>query len=319
MWVLRSKVRVVPLRLSTDRPLSRMATALRNAAATAGLATLLFADTLPAQKKSIPRMLQTNVGNVVGDAWDVWTSPLRSKKRDWLGVAGSLAVAAAATPFDDNIDRWAVKHRDDNAFDFISPFRSGGAVFAGKTITPVAAGVLVLGLATKNETLQEGLFGCVTAYGASSLVRTFVVYPLVARTRPEPRVPNVVAPPAREGDQYQFAVPGSKDWGRHSTPGGHMSNVVACAEFLTSRFSMGVAEPAIWAMATAIGFGRVLDRGHWTSDQLIGAAFGYAVGKQVALRSRRRAERGVTRESDASGMFVGHQGRALKVGWNLNY
>ena len=109
--------------------------------------------------------------------------------------------------------------RDDNAFDFISPFRSGGAAFSGKTITPVAVGVLVLSLATKNETLQEGLFGCVTAYGASSIVRTFVVYPIVARTRPEPRVPDVVAPPATEGDQYKFAIPGSSDWGKHSLPG----------------------------------------------------------------------------------------------------
>ena len=240
-------------------------------------------------------MLETNIRHVIGDAWDVWTSPLRSTKRDWLGFAGSVAVSAAFMPVDDNIDRWAVKHRDDNAFDFISPFRSGGVAFSGKTITPVAVGVLVLSLATKNETLQEGLFGCVTAYGASSIVRTFVVYPVVARTRPEPRVPNVVAPPAREGDQYEFAIPGSSDWGRHSLPGGHIANVVACAEFLTSRFSMGVVEPAIWAMAGAIGLGRTLDRGHWTSDQLIGAAFGYAVGRQVALRSRRRAERRTAR------------------------
>src|SRR4029077_19241159 len=186
-------------------------------------------------------------------------SPLRSTKRDWLGVAGSVAVSAAFLPVDDNIDRWAVKHRDDNAFDFISPFRSGGAAFSGKTITPVAVGVLILSLATKNETLQEGLFGCVTAYGASSVVRTFVIYPLVARTRPEPRVPNVVAPPAREGDQYEFAIPGSCDWGKHSLPGGHIANVVAVPDSLRSRFSMGVVEPAIWAMAGVIGLGRTLD------------------------------------------------------------
>lgn len=261
-------------------------------------------------------MLQADISHVIGDAWNVWTSPLRSTKRDWLGVAGTVAVAAAFMPFDDNIDRWAVKHSDDNAFDFISPFRSGGAAFSGKTITPVAVGVLVLSLATKNETMQEGLFGCVTAYGASSVVRTFVIYPVVARTRPDPRVPGVVARPAREGDQYDFAIPGSSDWGRHSLPGGHIANVAACAEFLTSRFSMGVVEPAIWALAGAIGLGRTLDRGHWTSDQVIGAAFGYAVGRQVALRSRRRAEHRSSRTSTHSGLFIGPQRGALKLGWN---
>jgi membrane-associated phospholipid phosphatase len=262
-------------------------------------------------------MLETDVRNAVGDAWDVWTSPLRSTKRDWLTVAGSVAVAAAFMPVDDNIDRWAVKHRDDNAFDFISPFRSGGVAFSGKTITPVAVGVLVLSLATKNETLQEGLFGCVTAYAASSAVRTFVIYPIVARTRPDPSVPDVVAPPAREGDQYDFGFPGSSDWGRHSLPGGHIANVVACAEFLTSRFSMGVVEPAIWAMAGAVGLARTLDRAHRASDQLIGAAFGYAVGRQIALRSkRRRADRRSAETSNHSGLFVSPQRGALKLGWN---
>jgi hypothetical protein len=82
---------------------------------------------------------------------------------------------------------------------------------------------------------------------------------------------------------------------------------------------MGLVEPVIWAMAGAIGLGRTLDRGHWTSDQLIGAAFGYAVGKQVALRSRRRAEGRASTASNASGMFVSHKAGALKVGWNLNY
>jgi len=280
---------------------------------------LFFAAFGTARAQSLPKMLETDFRNVIGDAWDVWTSPLRSKKRDWFAAFGSVAVAAAVSPLDDNVDRWAVRHRNDNTFDVLKPFRSGGAAFSGKTVTPVAAGVLLLSLATKNQTLQEGLFGCVTAYGASSLVRTFVVYPLIARTRPEPRVPNVVAPPAREGDQYDFSVPGTSDWGGHSLPGGHIANVVACTEFLTNRFHMGIAEPAIWALAGGIGVGRILDRGHWTSDQLIGVAFGYAVGRQVALRSKRRAERKSSQSSDNAGLFISPQNGLTKLGWNLRY
>jgi membrane-associated phospholipid phosphatase len=280
---------------------------------------LLFAPIGFASAQSLPKLLETNLRNVAGDAWDVWTSPLRSKPRDWLAALGSVAAAAAVSPFDDNVDRWAIRHRNDNAFDVLKPFRSGGEAFSGKTITPVAVGVLALSLATKNETMQEGLFGCVTAYGASSLVRTFVVYPLIARTRPEPRVPNVVAPPARQGDQYDFSVPGTSEWGGHSLPGGHIANVVACTEFLTNRYSMGIIEPAIWAVAGGIGFGRLLDRGHWTSDQVIGVAFGYAVGRQVALRSKRRAERRSSQSSDNSGLFISPQGGAVRLGWSLQY
>jgi membrane-associated phospholipid phosphatase len=80
---------------------------------------------------------------------------------------------------------------------------------------------------------------------------------------------------------------------------------------------MGVVEPAIWAMAGAVGLARTLDRAHWASDQLIGAAFGYAVGRQIALRSkRRRADRRSAETSNHSGLFVSPQRGALKLGWN---
>ena len=239
--------------------------------------------------QSIPGMLATNIRHVAGDAWDVWTSPLRGRPRDWLSAAGVVALSAGVSPLDDNVDRWAVAHQKDQAYDFLKPIRTGGAAFTGKAITPVALGLLVVSLATKNETLQEGLFGCVTAYGASSIVRTFVIYPAVARTRPDPRAPEGPPPPARHGDQYEFSFPGQATWGQHSLPGGHLANITACGEFLTSRYSMGVVEPAIWALVAGVALGRTLDRGHWASDELLGAAFGYGVGRHVALRSKRRS------------------------------
>ena len=248
--------------------------------------------------QSIPGMLATDLRHVAGDAWDVWTSPLRGRPRDWLTAAGVVALSAAVSPLDDNVDRWAVAHQKDKAYDFLKPVRAGGAAFTGKTITPVALGLLVVSLATKNETMQEGLFGCVTAYGASSIVRTFVVYPTIARTRPDPRSPDGPPPPAVEGDQYRFAFPGKSDWGQHSLPGGHLANIMACGEFLASRYSMGLVEPAIWAVVAGVALGRTLDRGHWASDEVLGAAFGYGVGRQVALRSKRRAANFVRRGGD---------------------
>jgi membrane-associated phospholipid phosphatase len=266
--------------------------------------------------QSIPSMLAADLGYVAGDAWDVWTSPLRGRRRDWLTAAGVVGLAAAVSPLDDNVDRWATAHRNDRAYDFLDPVRTGGAAFTGKTITPVALGLLVVSLATKNTTLQEGLFGCVTAYGASSLVRTFVVYPLVARTRPDPRSPDGPPPPAKEGDQYHFAFPGKSAWGEHSMPGGHLANIAACSEFLTSRYSMGVVEPAIWALVGGVALGRTLDRGHWVSDEVVGAAFGYAVGRQVALRSRRREAKDSPRtEADGFQPFVSPSGGRITFGF----
>jgi hypothetical protein len=86
-----------------------------------------------------------DIKNTVGDMVDVWTSPLRATGKDWLGAAGTVAVAV------------------------------------------------------KSEPLQDGPWGCVGAYSASSVVRTFVLEQLLARTRPDSSH-SIQTPPA----SYQF-------------------------------------------------------------------------------------------------------------------
>jgi membrane-associated phospholipid phosphatase len=275
----------------------------------------------PLSAQSVATMLETDVKNSVGDAWDVWTSPLRGHASDWLLAAGAVGASAAISPWDDNVDRWAVRNQHNGAYDFLKPVREGGVAFSGRTITPVALGALALGLATKNERLQDGLFGCLTAYGASSIARNYVMYPLIARTRPDSSR-RVASPPAESGDQYKFDFPGSSKWGVHSFPGGHVANVAACAEFLTRRFSMGIAEPLPWIVVGGVAVSRTLDRRHWASDQLIGILFGYAVGKEVALRSSRRAAKAATHvgqvdeRDDHGSLFLSPDASgALRLGW----
>ena len=82
-------------------------------------------------------------------------------------------------------------------------------------------------------------------------------------------------------------------------PGGHLANITACITFLTTRYHLGkFVEPVLWATVAGVGVARTLDRAHWLSDQTLGLFFGYAVGKEVALRSsRRNAKRTATAES----------------------
>jgi len=268
-----------------------------------------------------------NLGNTVkssaGDAWDVWTSPLRGTSRDWLTAAGAVGASAAISPLDDDVDRWAVNHRDDAVFEFLKPLRPGGWAFSGSKITPVAIGALVLAVAVDNQRLEEGLFGCATSYGSSSVVRTFVVYPLVTRTRPDPERNN--GPAASQGDQYDFDFPGSGKWGQHSMPGGHLANITACVTFLTSRYHLGrIVEPVLWATVAGVGVARTLDRAHWVSDEMLGLAFGYAVGKQVALRSSRRDAKRTSSGADApegreSSLFVAPGLNGTRIGWQWGF
>lgn len=292
-------------------------------------AALLCAVAIPvatptrsASAQSVAAMFASDVRNTFGDAWDIWTAPLRGRRSDWLLAAGTLAAPAAVLPWDDNIDRWAARNRANRSYDFLKPLREGGAAFSGRTITPIAAGALLVGLIVRNEQLQDGLFGCLTAYGASSVVRSFVIYPLVARTRPDSGRAST-SPPARSGDQYHFDVPGSADWGRHSFPGGHDANVAACAAFVTRRFSLGALEPLPWILVGGVALGRTLDRRHWASDEVVGTLFGYAVGKEIALRSSRRATKSPTRvganDEDRGEPFVAPDALGLRIGWRRQF
>src|SRR6478672_11635381 len=184
-------------------------------ARTARLAALALclARGATAQSTSMPRMIGTNLRHSAGDAWAVWTSPARGELHDWSVAAGVVALSAAVSPFDDDIDRWAFKHRNDRAFKILKPLRPGGSLFSGKTLTPIALGTLAVAILTKNQTMQQGLLGCATAYASSSVLRTFVIYPLIARERPEPRNDSGPSGPAEQGDQYQISVPGSSHWG----------------------------------------------------------------------------------------------------------
>jgi membrane-associated phospholipid phosphatase len=280
------------------------------------LATLAMLA-MPVRAQSVGRMLQNDVRNSGGDAWDVFTAPIRGKPKDWLLTLGALALPIAVSPWDDEVDRWAARHQHDNVFRVLKPVREGGIAFSGRTITPVAVGAFAVAVLTKNQRLQEGLFGCLTAYGATSVVRTFVVYPLIARTRPDSGRADS-PPPARDGDQYDVDFPGTTNWGRHSLPGGHLTNVTACATFLSRRFSMGPAEVLPWALAGGVVVGRTLDRRHWLSDEVAGLFLGCGVGKEIAIRSSRRT---VRVDSTRAGMspigefYVAPRAGGITAGW----
>jgi len=283
---------------------------------------LLFVSTLgpPAGAQSPLRMLGTNIKNSAGDAWDVWTSPVRGRPDDWLFTLGIFAGSAGVSLVDADVDRWALKQSKHATWSFLKPFREGGIAFSGRFLTPAALAALGVSVVTRNSRLQEGLLGCAAAYAASSAVRTYVIYPVIARTRPDSSRSDVDPNPPKFGDQYDINIPGSSLWGRHSFPGGHLVNVSACAAFLTRRYSMGAAEVVPWAVVGSVGVARMLDGRHWLSDQVVGAAFGYAVGKQFAVRSSHRANRiADTQTISPNGFSVAPDDGGVRLTWGMAF
>ena len=290
---------------------------------------LLAGTASPGHAQSVGKMLEYDIRNGVVDMVAVWATPFRGSGRDWLATAGYLAAGAAISPFDDDIDRWFVRHQDASAWSVLKELRQGGVAFSGKTITPVVGGLYVIGLATKSEAIRDGVWGCASSWASSSVVRNYVLYQAIGRVRPDSSKthPNgYVAPPAEQGDQYEFdAFPGGgkSKWGVHSFPGGHVANIAACAGFLGKRFDNKYVEPIALLLTAGVGVGRMVDRRHWASDTFLGIIYGYAIGREVGRRSLHRrqeqASQSASATSPSEGFYIAPGGRGVTIGMQWTF
>src|SRR5690242_3678035 len=282
---------------------------------------LLAAIPATAPAQSVGRMVGYDVLHAGGDIVGSWVAPFHATARDWVGAGAVLALSAAVSPLDDDVDRWFMDHQKDGIFSSLKEFREGGRAFAGSTITPAALGVYIIGVATKSRGIRDGVWGCVASYASESVVRSQVMYRLVGRLRPDSIRGGQVQIRSEQGDQYKFYFPGSNAWGKHSLPAGHVANVAACASFLSHRFENPYVTIPAYAIAAGVGVGRLVDRRHWTSDTVLGALLGYAVGKEVAQRSRERLHRDAGDDDSNGGgeLLLGTIDGGMLIGWHVTF
>ena len=294
---------------------------------------------LQAATIATPALAQRTLGTVGrdllgagSDIWAVWTSPFHASGRDWLAAGAVTAGGVAISPFDDDIDRWVVRNDDGGFQRALKPIRENrgtnlGDLPTGRMLLPITGGVYLVGFVADKPGIRDAALGCLASQQANSAVR-HATYALVARTRPSELVVDDVPSPARQGDQYDIEVPGG-EWEEHSFFGGHVANAFACATFFSERFELGYVEPVLYAFATGIGVARTVDRRHWTSDNLLGAAFGYAVGRAIAHRQKERLRErdGGGGSADARPVTEPRLGRMLldagtsatRVGWEIRF
>ena len=276
--------------------------------------------------QSIGRMVLDDVTNAARDFGAIWVAPLHGSREDYLVAAGTLAGAGALSPFDDNVDRWMVANRDRGLLDALKPLRRGGDFYSINRATPYVGGLYVVGLATKHRGIRDGIFGCAAAYSANTTIRHQVVYRLIGRNRPDTlrdHPEGYVPTGASDGDQYDFHFP-SRGYSDHSFPGGHVATMATCATFLSHRFELGIVEPALVVLVAGMGIGRMADQGHWLSDQVVGVVFGYAVGKEVARRQKRRLERekkatADTETASRGSPYLGTSRNGTELGWQVSF
>jgi membrane-associated phospholipid phosphatase len=249
------------------------------------VAALAFARVAPAQ--SVGNMLKDDFKNAGKDVLSVWGSPFDASGRDWVLVAASLGAFGVSMLADQEVSDWAIKNDTNAFFRALKPVRRGGYLFSGKYVVPPVAALYVVGVAIKNQNMRDFVMGCMASWTAESPPRRAVAH-LIGRARPDTTENTPTDQSVSPNDPGIWKLGGGGEWVMRSFPGGHFANAMSCATFWNKRFHLGVAEPALYALAAAIGVGRFADKAHWFSDTVIGGILGYAVGSEVARRQLSR-------------------------------
>ena len=233
-----------------------------------------------------------DIGDLRGDVWAVWSSPAHAKLRDVVPTAAVLGAVALTSYADSSIYVWMSTHPNTLAMRVISPIRDGwkfpiNGGGNGQFLLPLSATLYIAGRLSHDTPLRDAGLGCAAGHLSSAALRD-VIYLAVSRTRPHD------TPKAR-----QISVPGGRVWGHHSFLSGHIANSMSCVSYFSHRFSLGLAEPVMYAYPIMIGLGRMADGWHWTSDTMAGAAMGFAIGKAISDRQSARLTARATPHSPA--------------------
>jgi membrane-associated phospholipid phosphatase len=212
------------------------------------------------------------VSHIVQDQKEIWTSPLRSERRDlpnWLAFAGGTALLIA---FDQRIDSALPRSREQIAISKVAS--RVGTLYS---LLPAAAICSLVGRTMDNPRLRNA-----GGLGVRALIDTEIVAQALKLATQRPR-------PDKEQARGQF-------WhGGNSFPSAHSIKCWALASVLSAEFAHTKLMPTVaYGCAAAVSVARLIGRRHFASDALAGAAMGWFIGRYV-YRKYKHAAAGMPR------------------------
>lgn len=209
--------------------------------------------------------LKTCLHDLLHDQAGIWTSPLRLHWRDalWLAPLGAAtAVSINNEPnmmraFGDNPTRVRISNDFTNL---------GSEYF----VFPAAATIYTIGKITHNEKAREtGVLTIEALIDAEAVTEALKL----ATNRERPNAGNRGRFWADDSDIYTL---------NGSFPSGHATISFAFARVISAETPGNLwLHVGLYALAGAVGVGRVTGRNHFPSDVLVGSTIGYLVGGYV--------------------------------------
>lgn len=204
------------------------------------------------------------------DTRDIALSPLYWKKNQWIGFASVTLVSAFVYIKEEKIQIAFQKNRSPGGDQFskyiLEPWGSG---FYPATLM---AFFYLDGVLFKNPRSKKmALLGTKTLLISAGFSRI----PKYVFQRHRPNQDNPPQPMSWEGP-----FNGLTEY--TSFPSGHAVSSFAMATVIAAEYSDHWFVPLMaYTIAGATSLSRIYDNQHWASDVLIGAAFGYAMGKLI--------------------------------------
>jgi membrane-associated phospholipid phosphatase len=204
---------------------------------------------------------------VLLDTEEVFTSPRHWDSRDWLTLGAISAGIGTVMVFDEDIGR-AIRHaRTDTlttVFDYVQPLGNEYAI--GIVGTFYLWGEIFKDPRAKSTALDSI---AATAIGPGIIVNATKY--LIGRARPT------------DGKGAYDFQPFS---GHDSFLSGHTTEAFALASVITEHYDAPWVKVVAYGLAGTVGYARLNNNRHWTSDVLSGAVVGAYVGKTVVHFNR---------------------------------
>ncbi|MFL6354482.1 MAG: phosphatase PAP2 family protein [Bryobacteraceae bacterium] len=208
------------------------------------------------------------ISNICLDQKDIWTSPFRMHKSDaeWWALVGAGTAALIASDY-------TISKQLPNSGSSVSigtDISRAGQVYS---VYPFAAGLFGLGLASKNDHLEQtGVLGIQALVDA--VIAVNVVKIVSGRERP------------LEGDK------GGHFWkGGFGFPSGHAAEAWAIATVVASEYENHKWISVLaYSYATAVSASRVMARQHFPADAFVGSSIGFFIGRYVVRTQERHLQ-----------------------------
>ncbi|HET9636244.1 MAG TPA: phosphatase PAP2 family protein [Gemmatimonadaceae bacterium] len=181
-------------------------------------------------------------------------------------------VVIASTAIDPEMREWALQTHS-RSLDHLA--RIVNPLGTAHVLVPAMAGFYVASAITHQTSAEHSVVETAAAYAASDVVES-ILKPVIGRERPH-----------AGGNSHRFRpFTSNGDW--HSLPSAHMAHITAIASAISMETDSRVISGACDALVALVGWDRVYEDQHWTSDVTATAALTALVSSATVrwVRSR---------------------------------